>query len=153
MPEDCHALISKVTESGRRVPQDVRHLIADFVNGSPAFAMIPQEAQQIKDIKTMWPAVQRWELSDCADFFEYRTVHRITIYFKTDIASMQHLISNKAGVSLNEEEPDSENDQDHMYSKRVSRVDPSLLDEVRAGVFWNLRSMYGYAETSWGEEE
>jgi hypothetical protein len=162
MSEDCHALISKTTESGQRVPQDVRHLIADFVNGIPdTFDQIPQEAKHIKAIEQMWPAVQRWELSNCVNYFQCLDEHRITIFLKTDRASLRFLKSIGASVSLDSRDQDGdweealapEFEQDHYSSKRVVPCCERLINDVRRGKYKNLRCMYCYSESTLCHEE
>jgi hypothetical protein len=161
-PEDCHALSSKTTESGQRIPQDVRHLIADFVNGSPgSIDQIPQEAKRFKAIEQMWPAVQRWEISNCVNYFQCLNEHRITIFLKTDRASLRFLRSIGACVSLDSRDEDGdweeplppEFEQDHGGSKRVFPCCTSIINDVWRGKYRNLRCMYCYDEStiSYGE--
>jgi hypothetical protein len=105
MAVDCHALTAKTAKNGRRIPQDVRHLIADFVCGKPS--VIPQDilerCEEASTIADVWPAAQRWELIDA---FECETAHlnhlgrkihyycvrtAIEVYLKTDIESLRFL--------------------------------------------------------------
>ncbi len=151
MPEDCHALIHK------RMPPEVRHRIADFVNGSPdTFSLIPQEANRVKAIEEMWPAVQRWELSTWVNHFRCQAEQRITIFLKTDRASLRFLNSIGANVSLDsrdidgdwEEELPPAMEQDHFSSKRVVPCSQSIINGVFSSKYRNLRCMFCYDETT-----
>jgi hypothetical protein len=158
MPEDCHALTHKVTESGSGVPREVRHIIAAFVNGSPGtFDMIPEDAQYLSFIKEMWSVVQRWELSVFLDGVTRKSIDRITIYFKTDKRSLCFLNSLGAGHSLIYRDPegrwgeeiDPENERDGVayHPDLVDGYCDELIYEVTARDREKLHSRFSFLET------
>jgi hypothetical protein len=91
MTEDCHALISKVTKSGRRVPQEVRNHIADFVNGHPDFNALPTGLSDslMDTLRTIWPTVRRFELTRFHDLMVNYDFHRITVFLRVEEASLR----------------------------------------------------------------
>jgi hypothetical protein len=114
MAVDCHAIATKTTMSGRKVPQEVRHRIAAFVCGTPE--MMPQDLmdrggeETTRIIRNSWPAVQGWKLEE---IFDCDTEHVdgmkigfnvvgtiVTVNMKTDRASLQLLADNRTRLSI-----------------------------------------------------
>jgi hypothetical protein len=102
MQNDCHAFVSKITQSGRRVPPDARHNIADFVCG---VATMPRDILDrysfgglSLDVSHVWPAVQGWKMTETfamsgenGVYREY-IIPRMVLEFKTDIVSLEFLM-------------------------------------------------------------
>jgi hypothetical protein len=99
MQNDCLALVSKISQSGRRVPPDARHTIANFVCG---VLDMPQDILEryafgalSLDVQHVWPAVQDWKMTetfamrnDNGVYHQY-LIPRMVLQFKTDLVSLE----------------------------------------------------------------
>jgi hypothetical protein len=98
MAVDCHAFVSKITQSGR-LPADVRHNIADFVCG--VSDTIPQDilekyAFELEYIQLLWPVVQGWKITETfvshgARIDSHCVRASMELQFRTDRASIDFL--------------------------------------------------------------
>jgi hypothetical protein len=157
MKEDCHALFSKAGNDGRKVPPEVRHIIAAFVNTPPDFGSLPTGINDYlrEHLRYIWPAVRRYELSKYRDYENERMFHRIAIFMWSNEASLRLLQSVNQSVTYSEvwrgymEQgcglPSYE--PDHSTIPRRQPMAQSIIDKILSGRYGNLRIMWSYAWT------
>jgi hypothetical protein len=107
MAVDCHALVSKATSGGGKIPPDVRLHIADFVCGPPSAIprAILDSCDNRQTIIDSWPVVRTWNLTetfgvDCS-FVGGSVIRRycmrtvLVVDLKIDPVSLDFLVGNE----------------------------------------------------------
>jgi hypothetical protein len=93
MQNDCHAFVSKITQSGKRVPPDARHNIADFVCGVATMSqdILEKFPFELQDVQLLWPAVQGWKITETFVSHVPYMQAVMELEFRTDRASIDFL--------------------------------------------------------------